>query len=182
MIERNPTPLLVEPARHDELPLLYSLAVPADVRQAAALHAADRDAQDVVGARPTLGGGVGQEGARGQRRGGGGHHRTLQELAAAEVAHRSSVRCPQKGGTPSKKLGDADGYTIAPPPDAPGHERRGIGKLLLAYAEGLAISRQATALRIACEERNRAARDLYRRLGFVPVAHELFERTLPGRS
>jgi ribosomal protein S18 acetylase RimI-like enzyme len=64
---------------------------------------------------------------------------------------------------------------------APGHEQRGIGKLLLAYAEGLAISRQATALRIVCEERNRAARDLYRRLGFAPVARELFERTLPGR-
>jgi len=49
---------------------------------------------------------------------------------------------------------DADGWRIEQLLVAPGHERRGIGKLLLAYAEGLAISREARALRIVCEERN----------------------------
>lgn len=74
---------------------------------------------------------------------------------------------------------DADSWRIVQLLVAPGHERRGIGKLLLAYAEGLAMSEHARALRIVCEVRNLAARSLYRRLGFVPVADELFERTLP---
>jgi ribosomal protein S18 acetylase RimI-like enzyme len=62
---------------------------------------------------------------------------------------------------------------------APGHERRGIGRRLLAYAEGYAIARRAPALRIVVEERNPAARAFYRRAGFVPVEAELLERILP---
>jgi ribosomal protein S18 acetylase RimI-like enzyme len=62
---------------------------------------------------------------------------------------------------------------------APGHERRGIGHRLLAYAEGYAITSRATALRIVVEEDNRPARSFYRRSGFVPVAPELLELILP---
>lgn len=62
---------------------------------------------------------------------------------------------------------------------APAHERRGVGRALLAYAEGFAVSERAVALRIVVEAANRPACDLYRRLGFVPAEPEIFERSLP---
>lgn len=65
---------------------------------------------------------------------------------------------------------------------APGHERRGIGRRLLAHAEGYAIDRHASTLRIVVERDNRSARRLYRRLGYVPIGDELFELVLPGLS
>lgn len=61
----------------------------------------------------------------------------------------------------------------------PGHHKRGVGKRLLAYAEGYAISQGARTLRIVVEEENRPARGFYQRAGFVPVARELVELTLP---
>lgn len=64
---------------------------------------------------------------------------------------------------------------------APGHERRGVGRSLLAYAEGYAIAERARSLRIVVEEDNQPARNFYRRSGFVPVESEteLFELVLP---
>jgi ribosomal protein S18 acetylase RimI-like enzyme len=62
---------------------------------------------------------------------------------------------------------------------APGHERRGIGRRLLAYAEGYAIAERAQSLQIVVEESNRQARGFYRRSGFVPVEPELLELVLP---
>jgi len=62
---------------------------------------------------------------------------------------------------------------------APGHERRGIGHRLLAYAEGYAIAERARSLQIVVEEGNEKARSFYRRSGFVPVGPELFELILP---
>ena len=65
---------------------------------------------------------------------------------------------------------------------APGHERRGVGHSLLAYAEGYAIAERARSLRIVVEPDNRPARSFYRRSGFVPVESELelFELVLPS--
>jgi ribosomal protein S18 acetylase RimI-like enzyme len=102
----------------------------------------------------------------------------------AAILQRAQVYVAHDGRQPVGYVAvelDGDGWRIEQLLVAPGHERRGIGRLLLAYAEGLAISRQAHALRIVCEERNLAARHLYQRLGFAPVARELFERTLPQR-
>jgi ribosomal protein S18 acetylase RimI-like enzyme len=62
---------------------------------------------------------------------------------------------------------------------APGHERRGVGHRLLAYAEGYAIAERAHSLQIVVEEGNRQARSFYRRSGFVPVEPELLELVLP---
>ena len=62
---------------------------------------------------------------------------------------------------------------------APGHERRAVGRRLLGFAEGYAITKGAASLRIAVEESNWGARRFYRRAGFVPVEAELFERVLP---
>ena len=62
---------------------------------------------------------------------------------------------------------------------APGHERRGIGHQLLAYAEGYAIAERARSLRIVVEDANQQAQSFYRRSGFVPIEPELFELILP---
>ena len=63
---------------------------------------------------------------------------------------------------------------------APGHERRGIGRRLLAYAEGYAIAEGARSLHVVVEESNRQARSFYKRSGFVRVEPELFELILPS--
>ena len=62
---------------------------------------------------------------------------------------------------------------------APGHERRGIGRRLLAHAEGYAIAEHARTLAIVVEKDNWRARALYGRLGFVSVQPELVELVLP---
>ena len=62
---------------------------------------------------------------------------------------------------------------------APGHEQRGIGHRLLAYAEGYAIAERARSLQVVVEKSNQQARSFYRRSGFVPVEPELFELILP---
>ena len=61
----------------------------------------------------------------------------------------------------------------------PGHERRGIGRRLLAYAEGYAIAERAQSLQVVVEESNQPARSFYKRSGFVPVESEVFELVLP---
>jgi ribosomal protein S18 acetylase RimI-like enzyme len=62
---------------------------------------------------------------------------------------------------------------------APGHEQHGVGRRLLAHAEGYAIAQQAPALQIVTERDNWRARSFYRLLGFVPVEDELVELALP---
>jgi ribosomal protein S18 acetylase RimI-like enzyme len=61
----------------------------------------------------------------------------------------------------------------------PGHEQRGIGHRLLAYAEGYAIAERAQSLQVVVEESNQPARSFYTRSGFAQVASELFELILP---
>ena len=63
---------------------------------------------------------------------------------------------------------------------APGHEQRGIGHRLLAYAEGYATAERARSLQVVIEESNQQARSFYGGSGFVPVEPELFELILPG--
>jgi ribosomal protein S18 acetylase RimI-like enzyme len=62
---------------------------------------------------------------------------------------------------------------------APGHEQRGIGHRLLEHAEGYAIATHARAVDIVVEADNWRARSFYSRLGYVAVAPELFQLTLP---
>jgi ribosomal protein S18 acetylase RimI-like enzyme len=62
---------------------------------------------------------------------------------------------------------------------APGHEGRGIGHRLLAFAEGYAIAERAGALRVVAERDNWRAQSFYRRSGFVAVEHEMLELVLP---
>jgi ribosomal protein S18 acetylase RimI-like enzyme len=62
---------------------------------------------------------------------------------------------------------------------APEHEGEGVGRQLLDYAEGFAISLQARALQVVVEPTNRRARDFYSRRGFTPAGADLLELTLP---
>ncbi len=93
----------------------------------------------------------------------------------------------------ARELGEVAGYVALRREDdrtlvieqvlvAPGHERHGVGRRLLAYAEGYAIREGAPALRVVVEADNHVARDLYRRLGFAPTDVEVFERRLPTAS
>jgi GNAT superfamily N-acetyltransferase len=62
---------------------------------------------------------------------------------------------------------------------SPEHEAEGVGRQLLEYAEGYAISERVEKLQIVVESGNRRAFDFYRRRGFVPVDAELLELHLP---
>jgi ribosomal protein S18 acetylase RimI-like enzyme len=62
---------------------------------------------------------------------------------------------------------------------APHHEGEGVGRRLLAHAEGFAISAGAGALQVVAEDDNERAVDLYRRSGFVPAGAGLYELRLP---
>jgi ribosomal protein S18 acetylase RimI-like enzyme len=61
------------------------------------------------------------------------------------------------------------------------HEGEGVGRQLLEYAEGYAISEGAERLQVVVEQDNRPALDLYRGRGFVPAGTDLFELILPQR-
>ncbi|MCW2964867.1 MAG: hypothetical protein JWO17_2119 [Actinomycetia bacterium] len=62
---------------------------------------------------------------------------------------------------------------------APGHEHRGVGRRLLAYAEGYAIAQGAPSLLVVAEPDNRAAQGFYLRSGFAPIGGDLLELVLP---
>jgi ribosomal protein S18 acetylase RimI-like enzyme len=100
-----------------------------------------------------------------------------------ETLERDVVFVAREGGQPAGYVAlrqEDDGATLVEQLFvAPGHERRGIGRRLLAYAEGYAIAERAATLRIVVEEGNERARDLYRRSGFVPVGSEVWELVLP---
>jgi ribosomal protein S18 acetylase RimI-like enzyme len=64
---------------------------------------------------------------------------------------------------------------------SPEHEAEGVGRQLLEYAEGYAISEGARALQVVVSSSDRRALDFYRSRGFVPVAEDLLEIVLPQR-
>ena len=62
---------------------------------------------------------------------------------------------------------------------SPEHEGEGVGRRLLEYAEGYAISQGAATLQVVVENENRRAQDFYRGRGFVPVSENVLELVLP---
>ena len=65
---------------------------------------------------------------------------------------------------------------------SPEHEAEGVGRQLLEWAEGYAISERATRLEVVVESENRRARDFYRRRGFTEAGENLLELRLPQAS
>jgi ribosomal protein S18 acetylase RimI-like enzyme len=64
----------------------------------------------------------------------------------------------------------------------PAHEAEGIGRQLLDWVEGYAISSRATRLEIVVETGNDRATSFYRRRGFVSAGTDLLELVLPHAS
>lgn len=64
---------------------------------------------------------------------------------------------------------------------SPAHEGEGVGRQLLEYAEGYAISAGARSLEVVVESDNRRALTFYRARGFVPIGADLLELILPQR-
>ncbi len=62
---------------------------------------------------------------------------------------------------------------------SPRHEREGIGRQLIEYIEGFAISEGALRLQIVVEPDNRRALDFYGRRSFQPAGEDLLELVLP---
>ena len=62
---------------------------------------------------------------------------------------------------------------------SPEHEAEGIGRQLLEWAEGYAISERAAKLEVVVEAENRRALDFYRGRGFVKAGEDLLELRLP---
>jgi ribosomal protein S18 acetylase RimI-like enzyme len=61
----------------------------------------------------------------------------------------------------------------------PAHEEEGVGRQLLEWAEGYAISNGALRLEIVVESGNERATAFYRGRGFVPAGSDLLELVLP---
>ena len=65
---------------------------------------------------------------------------------------------------------------------SPEHEAEGIGRQLLEWAEGYAISERAARLEVVVEADNRRALDFYRGRGFCEAGENLLELRLPQAS
>jgi ribosomal protein S18 acetylase RimI-like enzyme len=62
---------------------------------------------------------------------------------------------------------------------SPRHEHEGIGRQLVEYAEGFAISEGATRLQIVVEADNRRALEFYARRSFLRAGDDILELVLP---
>ena len=62
---------------------------------------------------------------------------------------------------------------------SPEHEAEGIGRQLLEWAEGYAISERAKKLEVIVEAENRRALEFYRGRGFIEAGEDLLELRLP---
>ena len=65
---------------------------------------------------------------------------------------------------------------------SPEHEAEGVGRQLLEWAEGYAISERAARLEVVVESENRRALDFYRGRGFAKAGENLLELRLPQAS
>ena len=61
----------------------------------------------------------------------------------------------------------------------PAHEKEGVGRQLLEWAEGYAISHGAGRLEVVVERGNDRAESFYRGRGFVPAGPDVLELVLP---
>lgn len=62
---------------------------------------------------------------------------------------------------------------------SPEHEAQGVGRTLLEFAEGYAISVEAPVLQVVVRGDDSRAVEFYRGRGFVPAGEELLELVLP---
>lgn len=102
--------------------------------------------------------------------------RTLATLA------RDTVFVAELSGEPAGYVAleqSADALRIEQLCVHPAHEEEGVGRQLLDWAEGYAISTGALRLEIVVESGNERATAFYRGRGFVPAGQDLLELVLP---
>ena len=106
----------------------------------------------------------------------GADQRTLDVLEAA------TVFVAEVGGSPAGYVALALTEATARVDQlfvSPEHEREGVGRRLLEYAEGYAIFEGAATLQVVVEDENRRAHDFYRGRGFVSIGENVLELVLP---
>src|SRR5580765_1436614 len=102
--------------------------------------------------------------------------RTLATLA------RDTVFVAELSGEPAGYVAleeSADALRIEQLCVHPAHEEEGVGRQLLDWAEGYAISLGAGRLEIVVEAGNDRAADFYRRRGFIPAGDDVLALVLP---
>ncbi|MGH3033368.1 MAG: GNAT family N-acetyltransferase [Gaiellaceae bacterium] len=62
---------------------------------------------------------------------------------------------------------------------SPEHEAEGVGRQLIEYAEGFAISQRARTLQVVVEAGDRRALAFYQGRGFAPAGEDILELILP---
>jgi ribosomal protein S18 acetylase RimI-like enzyme len=114
----------------------------------------------------------------------------VAKLAFAEQDdHRTLVTLARDTVFIAELSGEAAGYVALEQSDDavrieqlcvhPAHEEEGVGRQLLDWAEGYAISTGALRLEIVVETGNERAAAFYRGRGFVPAGSDLLELVLP---
>jgi ribosomal protein S18 acetylase RimI-like enzyme len=114
----------------------------------------------------------------------------VAKLAFADCDDRSTLATLQRDTVFVAELqGEPAGYVAIEESDSslrieqlcvhPAHEEEGIGRQLLDWAEGYAISIGAPRLEIVVEDGNERASAFYRRRGFAPAGPDLLELVLP---
>lgn len=101
------------------------------------------------------------------------------------VLERETVFVAELEGAPAGYVAltrDEDAVRIDQLFVSPEHEAEGIGRQLLEWAEGYAISERAARLEVVVEADNRRALDFYRGRGFTEAGENLLELRLPQAS
>lgn len=106
----------------------------------------------------------------------GADRRTLTVLER-ETVFVAEVEGAPAGYVALERAGDAvrvDQLFVSPE-----HEAEGIGRQLLEFAEGFAISERALSLQVVVATSDRRASTFYRGRGFVEAGEDLLELVLP---
>jgi len=101
------------------------------------------------------------------------------------VLERETVFVAELGGSPAGYVALTrvdDAVRIDQLFVSPEHEAEGVGRQLLEWAEGYAISERAARLEVVVESENRRALDFYRGRGFAKAGENLLELRLPQAS
>ena len=101
------------------------------------------------------------------------------------VLERETVFVAELGGSPAGYVALTrvdDAVRIDQLFVSPEHEAEGVGRQLLEWAEGYAISERAARLEVVVESENRRALDFYRGRGFTKAGENLLELRLPQAS
>jgi ribosomal protein S18 acetylase RimI-like enzyme len=111
-----------------------------------------------------------------------GEHTTWDDGRTLAVLETDTVFVAELDGRPAGYVAleaEGDAVRIEQLFVSPEHEGEGVGRQLLEYAEGFAISRGARILQVVVEGDNRRALSFYCGRGFTEASAGLFQLVLP---